>query len=322
LFAIFYLAVLVAREDVLTYYPLFAIFFGIANGVYWIGYWVLFYEVADDRNRLRFIGLQSVVMTTSNLSAPLLAGAIFVFAAGMTGYLVLFGLSFVFFLAATMVSLLLRHAGGRRKSYYLSHMGLVMRKNSAYRKVTYGHLLYGLKQGILLLLPPILLYQVLQGENLVGFFNAFASLLSVIASYLFSRFARERHIKKYLFFGSLVTTFGAVTLFFGLSVTTVAFFMIAITMLNPLIQSSFDGYYYKLIGRLPLRGEMRVEALVVRELCWNVGRSITIFALIMLAEDLNGIWLTVIVALTMAVPMLLLFLIEDQPGNETERKTV
>ncbi|WP_223192396.1 hypothetical protein [Paenibacillus sedimenti] len=51
------------------------------------------------------------------------------------------------------------------------------------------------------------------------------------------------------------------------------------------------GYYYGLIGKLPLKGELKVESVVVREFFLNVGRVISIFCLISIGGELDGGWI-------------------------------
>jgi YQGE family putative transporter len=46
--------------------------------------------------------------------------------------------------------------------------------------------------------------------------------------------------------------------------------------------------YFELIAKLPLKGELKVEGVVVRELFINPGRVISILALVVFSGDFNG----------------------------------
>lgn len=319
LYTVFYLFVVAAGTQVVTYYELFAVFFGIASGLYWIGFWTLTYEVSNDGNRLRFIGLNSVVSTAANLTAPLVSAGIFLVMPGLHGYLVIFALAFLFYLATALISHRIRHKvpSAREKRYYIRHMTIVFRRNKAWRKAVFGNLLFGARQGVQLLLPVLLLYQTFGEEDRIGLLNAVLSFFSILASYLFSRFAREAHIRTCLACGAVLTTAGASLLMTGLSPVTVVGFMLAGAIGNPVIQSSLDGYNYKLIGGLPLRGEMRIEALVLREVCWNIGRACAVMLMVLIADDLSGFRLSAVVVFIMAAQLLLAVFVE-KPARSTK----
>jgi YQGE family putative transporter len=51
------------------------------------------------------------------------------------------------------------------------------------------------------------------------------------------------------------------------------------------------GNYYGLIGKLPLKGQLRVEGVVIRELFVNVGRVTSIGIVIMFAAKLDSVLL-------------------------------
>jgi YQGE family putative transporter len=53
-------------------------------------------------------------------------------------------------------------------------------------------------------------------------------------------------------------------------------------------------YHYKTIAQLPLRGQLRVESMVVRELFLSIGRAVSILLLIGSADNLSGYVLGVV----------------------------
>src|SRR5690554_2735737 len=147
--ALFYLIVIIAQEQVVDYYILFALFNGFAAGLYWIGYLVLMYDVSTDVNRIRYLGLNMVFFNAAGLLGPVLAGTIIGRSIGLQGYVVTFILSFIMFVIAAVVSLRIRTSTIRHKSYYLKLMPLLMRKNTVWLKALFCFMMFGLFQGIM-----------------------------------------------------------------------------------------------------------------------------------------------------------------------------
>ncbi|TMV48701.1 MFS transporter [Paenibacillus mesophilus] len=287
LISLFYFAVVAARERVVDYYPVFGVFLGLAGGFYWIGYWTLSYVVSDEKNRLRYIGLSSLTSTIATLAAPLTAAAIFSYSEGLRGYVILFSVALLVFLCAAAISTRIKVPDTRRKTYYLNHMASLVRRNASFRRSLIGNTLLGVKQGALLFLPPILLYQVLQGENKVGVLNAALSFLAIAASYLFSKYATAGGTKMYLFVTVTLYTAASLLLVSGISAWTVITFLVIHSICGPIKAGTYDGYYYRLIGTLPLKGELRVESMVIREVCWNAGRASFLLPLLLFVPDLE-----------------------------------
>ncbi|MBW7456245.1 hypothetical protein K0U00_19620, partial [Paenibacillus sepulcri] len=72
------------------------------------------------------------------------------------------------------------------------------------------------------------------------------------------------------------------------------------------------------IGGLPLRGEMRIEALVLREVCWNIGRACAMMLMVLIADDLSGFRLSAVVVFIMAAQLLLAVFVEKPARSTTE----
>ncbi len=72
------------------------------------------------------------------------------------------------------------------------------------------------------------------------------------------------------------------------------------------------GYYYSLIAKLPLKGQLKVESVVVREFFLNVGRVISIICLISFGSDLDGGWIPWILMMAAMSQIALVWSIKNQ----------
>jgi YQGE family putative transporter len=290
--ALFYLFVILAGTRVVDYYYLFALMAGISGGFYWLGYLTLMYDVSNDSNRIRYLGLNSIAFNLAGLAGPAAAGFIISLTDGLQGYMTVFTVAFLMFVVTTIGSFRLTSRGTHHKSYYLHLLPVLFRKHEAFRHALFGWLFLGLYQGLILFLPNILLYNVLKQEDLVGYAGVVLLGLTIVTSYLLSRYGRAELARTYIMSAAASFSFGAlVLLLFGVQLWTVLVFTVTFYGCIPLLINSFSAYHYRIVGKLPLKGNLRVETVVARETFINVGRVIALLALISLSADIHSKWL-------------------------------
>lgn len=317
--ALFYLMVIIAQEHVPEYYIWFALFNGIAGGFYWTGYLVLQYDVSTDANRIRFLAMNMVMFNTAGLAGPALAGFIIQRNEGLQGYIFIFTLAFIMFVIAAVISFRIPTVHSHHRVYYLKMMGLVMQRNRRWLKALYGFLVMGLFQGIMLFLPNIILFQAVGREDWVGYLGVFFSSLTVATGYVISRKAQKENVRVYVFASTTGVVIGAGLLLLGVEIWSVVTFMILFSICNPLAINTLTSYYYRLMGTLPLKGQLRIESVVMRELFLNIGRVLSISLLVLLVADLESAWMPVVLFGMAAMQYLLVLLIREKPASEVER---
>jgi YQGE family putative transporter len=310
--AFFYLLVVIAQENVAEYYYLFAVFNGVASGFYWTGYLVLMYDVSSETNRYRFLAINMMVFNSAGLVGPALAGYIISINEGLDGYIITFLLAFVMFAAAAAVSFRIRIVKSHHKAYHLRLMGLLMRKHRLWLRGLVAFFVLGLFQGIMLFLPNILLLSTVGREDLIGYMGVCFSFLTVATGYVISRKAKKEQARKYILSSSTGIVIGAAFLLHDVRLWTVLLFMILFSVCNPLAVNTLTSYYYRLIGTLPLKGQLRVESVVMREVFLNSGRVLSILLLIILSKDLQSIWLPIVLLTTAVLQYALFWLVKEE----------
>lgn len=301
LIGLFYLSVIIAQEALVKYYVAFAIFNGLAAAFYWVGYLTLMYDVSTEQNRIRYLAYNMIFFTLASLAGPALAGFIIRLREGLSGYTIVFGIAFCMFLLAALISLKIKASSGHHRVYYLKWTGLIMKKNRDWLKALLGFFGMGLLQGTMLFLPNILLFQVMPREDIVGYLGVLYSSLSIAMGMFISKYAQSSKSRMYLAISTIGYLVGVSLLLGSITIWTVVGFMILYSVFSPLQGNTMTGYYYGLIAKLPLKGELKVESVVVRELFLNVGRVISIFCFISFGSDLEGgmiPWILMIAALT------------------------
>lgn len=316
--ALFYLLVVIAQENVAEFYVLFALLNGIASGFYWVGFLVLQYDVSTDKNRIRYLALNMISYNAAGLAGPALAGFVIQRSDGLSGYILIFSLAFITFLIAAIVSFRIPLQPARHRTFYLKLMGLLMSKNRRWLHGLYCLFIFGLFQGVMLFLPNILLFLTLGREDWVGYFGVFFSSLIVATGYVLSRMAKKENARKYFLVSSIGITLGSSLLLIEVSLWSVVLFMMLFSVFNPLAMNTLTSYYYRLIGTLPLKGELRVESVIMRELFLNGGRIVSISILLLFAGNLQPVGIAVVLVVLALLQFLLLKLVrEEQPEAQS-----
>lgn len=313
MYAIFYLLVIIVGERVPDYYVLFAILTGISGGFYWVGYLVLQYDVSNDFNRVRYLAINMITFNSAGLIGPFLAGIIIQRMDGLKGYITIFIIAFIMFVLASVISTRIKATVGEKKVYYLKYMGLVIKKNKTFLKGLITFLFLGLFQGIMLFLPNILLFQSVGREDYVGYLTVMFSLIIVAMGFVISKYAKKDNTKLYILLTTISITLAACLLLFGIHLWTVIIFMVVYSFSNPLLQNSLTSYYYRIMGKLPLKGGLKTESVVAREFFLNTGRCVGILLLALFAKDLTSIAIPIILVVMSALQLCIVLCI---PKNE------
>ncbi|RUS48139.1 MFS transporter [Cohnella sp. AR92] len=283
--AIFYLVVVMARESVVDYYLLFALFNGFALGLYWNGYLVLMYDVVDSSKRGRYLGINMVVFNAAGLIGPALAGFLIGWFEGLQGYVVMFSVACLMFVIAAIASTKIARRTSHHRTYYLKYTFSVLKRERVWLRGLFGFLLLGAFQGIMLFLPNILLYQTVGSEQWVGLLTVFFSLLTISMGLYISHMNNRESVRGSLALSTALVTLSASLLLIDIRWWSVLLFMAIFSFFNPLTVNTLTSYNYRLMDDLPLRGEFRIESVVIKELFLNVGRVLSILFLILFAED-------------------------------------
>jgi YQGE family putative transporter len=160
-----------------------------------------------------------------------------------------------------------------------------------------------------------MLFQAVGREDWVGYLGVFFSSLTVATGYVISRKAQKENVRQYVFFSTTGVVAGSGLLLTGVELWSVVLFMILFSICNPLAINTLTSYYYRLIGSLPLKGQLRIESVVMRELFLNVGRVLSIGLLVLFASDLESGMMPIVLFVMAVLQYLLVMLIREKSEN-------
>lgn len=312
LITVFFLVVIFAQEKVVTYYPWFAFFNGIALGLYWTGYLILQYDVTESRNRSRYLGFNMIVFNSAGLAGPALSGFLISLFEGLRGYIITFAAASALFGLASFFSMRISRIDTHHRSYYLKFSGLMMRRNRLWLLSLLGFFVLGLFQGMMLFLPNILMFQTVGREDHVGYLSVLFALLTILTGFFISRRGEQLNIRRDLLVASMLIVCGAMVLLLDIKLWTVILFMSVYSLMAPLIINTLTSYYYRIMDGLPLKGLFRIESVVVREFFLNGGRVLSIVLQITFASNIDSPALPVVLIFTALSQLVIVMLVRNK----------
>ena len=299
--AFFYLCIVVTQENMVEYFIWFALLRGVSQAAYWLSYFTLAHEVSSNLNRHRYLGWNQILMGLANLVGPAAAGVVISLNADLTGYLIVFSVAFLMFLIATVGSFRIRKQDTHHKEYYMKYLRLIIKKKVNFGKSLFGWFIIGFPQGILMYIPPILLFTIFPDESFIGYMNVLFLSLSILASYVISRVANLESTKLYLFVAAIGMLFSSVFLLWEIAIWTVVLFMSINSLFKPLQANTYAVYYFTWLDQIPLKENFRVESVVLREAIINLGRGVGIIIFMMFSTEINPETIPWILVFVMAI---------------------
>ncbi|WP_088102794.1 MFS transporter [Halalkalibacter urbisdiaboli] len=314
--AFFYLCIIIAQESIVQYFYLFALLKGISQAAYWLGYFTLVHEVSNNLNRHRYLGWNQITMASANLIGPAIAGYIISINSELSGYIIVFSLAFIMFLIATLNSFRIKKETSHHKEYYMKFLPLIIKKKPKFFNALLGWFIIGFPQGILMYIPPILLYNILPNEGFVGYMNVIFLAASILASYVFARMANIDSTRKYLLVAAVGMTVSSVFLMWEIAIWSVVLFMSFSSLFKPIQANTYAAYFFKWIDVIPLQENFRVESVVLREAIINVGRGLGIVVFMIFSQEINTTTIPWIIVTVMALQLLIPYLAKEEKKEQ------
>lgn len=310
--AVFYIFIVIVRENIVTYFYWFALMKGISQSSYWLGYFTLVYDVSDDGNRHRYLGWNQISMSSANLIGPAAAGAMISMFTGLSGYIFVFSIAFVMFVFAAIGSFKMKEMPSHHTRYYMKYVPQMIKKEPAFIQTLLGWLIIGFPQGILMYVPSILLYTIFNQESTVGYLNVIFLSLSILSSYIISRWADIKSSYLYLLIAGIGFTLSSFVLLGEIAAWSVILFMAFMNIFKPLQGNTYAAYYFQWIDRLPLKEHFRVESVVLRETITNLGRGLGIVFFMVFSKEIDLGSIPWILVSVMGLQLIIPFFVKNE----------
>ncbi|SIS78591.1 MFS transporter [Alicyclobacillus vulcanalis] len=278
LYALFFAVALMVGEQAAHMPELLGVLTGLAEGFYWLAFDVLSVEYTDREGHEPFFGLFGVLTSIANVIAPPVAGALIsredAYFGGLTGYHVVFGISFALFVVATLVSLRLKSARLARLRLLDGFRSL---RERPWRRVVLGSAAYGVREGVFMFLLGLLFYIVTGSEMKLGEFLLLQGALSFLAFYAAGRWS-GRFRWRLLLLGAFGIVAASFAFLWPITTVNLVVYGVLSAAAFPLFLVPLQGYVFDAMHTLADDDVPSITHIVVREWVENAGRVLGVLA--------------------------------------------
>ncbi|TDY49533.1 YQGE family putative transporter [Alicyclobacillus sacchari] len=272
LHAVFYAVTLMVGEQAAHMPELLGLLTGVAEGFYWLAFDVLSIEYTDKKGHEPFFGIFGVLTSVANVVAPPVAGLLIsredAFFGGLTGYHVVFGISFALFIAATLLSFRLHSQGLPDLRLFFGFRAL---RRRPWRKILIASSLYGIREGVFMFLIGLLVYVATGSEMKLGEFLLLQGALSFAAFFFAGRFS-GRFRWRLLVAGAVGMACAACLFLLPIRPWTIILYGCVTSATLPFFLVPLQGYVYDVMDEIAGHEVPSTTHIVVREWFENAGR--------------------------------------------------
>lgn len=272
--AIFYLLVLLSGTQAVRYAWGLGFVQGIASGLFWLAYNVVYFEITEPDNRDRFNGWAGLLGAGSGMLAPWLSGYLITRMSDTKGYTVIFSLSLAVYLVGVAASFFLRKRTMDGHYEWLHPIWKLRDKQSPWRRLSLGLLMQGIREGVFIFIIGLLVYISTGNEMKLGNYSLITSAVSFIAFYIAGRWLRPERRNLAMLIGAVLITVMILPFFWKLDYVSLLTFGIGVSLFFPLYIIPITSTAFDYIGRDQESAAHRVEYVVLREVSLNTGRML------------------------------------------------
>jgi YQGE family putative transporter len=268
--AVLYGIVLLLGKGAVHYVWLLGIVQGLAVGMFWLGFNVVYFEATNARNR--FNGLAGVTGSLVGMAAPWGSGYLISHSAGESGYRIMFMVSLGIFVAGVFVSFLL-HNRKPEGSYEWGLPARVWRiPRTPWRPVIWALIAQGFRETVFGVMIGLLVYIQTGSEMKLGNYSLITQIVAFATFFVVGKWLKPRWRRTGMLIGTVAMTLVILPFFFGLNYTTLLIFGIGTSLFIPFFTIPMTSSVFDLIGTNEESVRQRAEYVVLRELALNAGR--------------------------------------------------
>ncbi len=277
--AIFFSTVLFLGDQANEYLIILGALIGTGFGFYWLAFNVLTFEITEPDTRDFFNGFLGLLTSFAGMIGPILSGVIITRMEKFTGYTVIFTISLVLFVAAVLISFMLKRRPAEGQ-FYFRRIFQERKKNENWKRILYAHFFQGLREGTFVFVIVVWVYIATGSELAIGTYGLVASAVQFITYYFVTRLIKSQFRKRMILTGGLLVYAAIFLIVFDLTFTRLILYGIVVSIAYPMLLVPYVSLTYDVIGKGWKAAEMRIEYIVVRELFLNSGRIISVLAFI------------------------------------------
>lgn len=277
---LFYLLVLWLGTRAVHYIWPLGLVLGIAIGLFWLAYNIVYFEITDAGNRDFFNGWMGLLGSFTGIVGPWVSGWIISSMHGERGYRLVFILSLSIYGTAVVLSFFLKKRKSQGAYLWLEPWREIRRAGSPWRPAAAALLFQGLREGVFSFLIGLLVYIAAKEESKLGQFALITSAVSLVSYWAAGKWFKPKLRSAGMLVGGILLVAVITPLFWKVTYLTLLILGIGTSLFLPLYMLPMTSSSFDLMGVSKESAGKRVELVVLREFSLMSGRLLGIFVFI------------------------------------------
>lgn len=298
--ALFYLVVLLMGKHAgFGFVSVLGIVQGLATGLFWLSYNVVYFEITEPHNRDKFNGWAGLLGSFSGIAAPWISGFIITHMKDLHGYRIIFMLSIALFILGVAASFFLKKRDALGAYTWFQPFVRLSKKGNPWRRVVCALAAQGVREGVFTFMVGLLVYLSTKNEMKLGDYTLVVSVVGLFSFWLTGRILRPSYRSRMMLVGVLAMCSILSLFLWKISYTILLLFGITTALVFPLYTIPMTSSVFDIIGKDEESAKQRVEYVVLRELALNAGRifGIVVFLLLILWKGTPRVMTTAMIVL-------------------------
>ncbi|MDF2837888.1 MAG: transporter [Paenibacillus sp.] len=275
---LFYCAVLLLGESAKSWAIPLGGMNGVAMGLFWLAFNVVYFEVTEPDTRDRFNGWAGLLGATAGIIAPWLSGWLITSMQGEKGYRLIFTLSLAIFAIGVVLSFWLKKRKAEGRYSWSFGFRQLMRRGNPWRRMFAAIMAQGVREGVFMFLVGLTVYIATKNEAKLGMYSLVVSFVALVSSWAVGKWMRPNRRLLGMLIGVVMIAIVILPLFWEINYTTLLMLGIGTSMFIPLYMIPMTSRVFDLIGATQESASRREEFVVLREAGLTTGRLLGLSA--------------------------------------------
>lgn len=275
---IFYCAVLLLGSAAKTWAVPLGALNGIAMGMFWIAFNVVYFEVTEPDTRDSYNGWAGLLGSMAGILAPWISGLLITTMQGEKGYRLIFTISLAVFAVSVVLSFWLKKRKAEGTYDWLYGFRQLARRGNSWRRMFPAIMAQGVREGVFMFLVGLTVYIATRDESKLGTYSFITSLIALISFWAVGKWLKPQRRLAGMLIGVIMISLVILPLFWQVSYWTLLLFGIGTSLFMPLYIIPMTSRVFDLIGESRESASHREEFVVLREAGLTLGRMVGLSA--------------------------------------------
>ncbi|MCI8655612.1 MAG: MFS transporter [Clostridia bacterium] len=220
--SIFILLIVLFKENINQYFMIFAIFYGIAEALYWSAHDVMNIEIVDNTNRKQYMTTKRILGKLINIVFPIILGTSIELTSFINIAIYIFILTLIQIIISFNVDSNKFVTEGSKDKYSLKNYinNLSQEQKTKLNKIYKLAFIYGIMMDTIRVLVVIITIMTFKTSLNLGILTTMFAICSIISLYMFNKLYQKKYAKMVLSLCSILIVLGVMGLILNISKST------------------------------------------------------------------------------------------------------